>query len=78
MPKVRRILSDDQKHQDAEPQDEREAETVFGHEPATGSDKAEEDTLTRAQETGLYEDQDEEHPGEVNIAKEVEKDEKGR
>lgn len=72
MPK--RIGPDEQKHQGALDEDIKTGEqTISGSTPNPESD---DNTLDTAHEAGLYEDQDEEHPGEINIAKEVEKDEK--
>ncbi len=67
-------MSDDQKHQDALDEDIKTGEqSISGSTPDPESD---DDTLKTAQDAGLYEDQDEEHPGEINVAQEVQKDEK--
>lgn len=66
--------SDDKKHQKARSEDD-----VTGEESVSGSTpdlESDDDTLKSAQDAGLYENQDEEHPGELNIASEIEKDEK--
>lgn len=72
MPK--RIGPDEQKHQGALDEDIKTGEqTISG----TNADlESDDNTLDAVHEAGLYGDQDEEHPGEINIAKEVEKDEK--
>lgn len=65
--------SDDQKHKDAQSED-----TVTGEESISGSSpdpESDDDTLKTAQDVGLYEDQDEEHPGELGIDQEIRKDE---
>lgn len=68
-----RIIPDDQKHQDALDEDIKTGEqSISGSTPDPESD---DNALDAAHKAGLYEDQDEEHPGEVNVAKEVEKDE---
>lgn len=68
------MANDDQKHQNARSEDDTTGEqSISGSTPDL---EADDDTLKTAQDTGLYESQDEEHPGELNIAGEVEKDEK--
>jgi len=47
-----------------------EEESISGSAPAPGSD---DDTLTNAQQMGEQLDEDEEHPKEVNIARDVDK-----
>ncbi len=49
--------------------------TAVGHAPEVEVVE-EKDTLETAQDMGLYEDADEEHPKPLNIAEEIEKDEK--
>lgn len=74
MAKVPKLNEDDQKHKDALSEDIKTGEqTISGSTPDPESD---DNTLDTAHDAGLYEDQDEEHPGEIDIAKEVEKDEK--
>lgn len=74
MVKVPKLDKDNQKHKDAVPEDIKTGEqTISGSTPDPESD---DNTLDTAHDAGLYEDQDEEHPGEIDIAKEVEKDEK--
>ena len=74
MPNTNRTEPDDQKHEEALDEDIKTGEqTISGSTPNPESD---DNTLDAAHQAGLYEDQDEEHPGELNIAKEVEKDEK--
>lgn len=60
------MFNDDQKHKEAE-------ESISGSTPDPESD---DNTLDNAHEAGIYENQDEEHPGELNVAEEIEKDEK--
>ncbi len=75
MPKkvIQRILPDDQKHSDAMDEDSKTGEqTVSGSMPDPESD---DNTLDNAHEFGLYNDQDEEHPGELGVDNEVRKDE---
>lgn len=75
MPKkiIQRIVSDDQKHEDAVGEDSKTGEqTVSGSMPDPESD---DNTLDNAHEFGLYNDQDEEHPGELGVDLEVRKDE---
>ncbi len=72
--KMNKIFSDEQKHQAAEDEDTKTGEeSISGSTPDLESD---DNTLDAAHEAGLYEDQDEEHPGEIGIAQEEEKDEK--
>lgn len=76
MPKkvIKRIVPDQQKHQDALDEDIKTGEqTISGSTPDPETD---DNTLDTAHEAGLYENQDEEHPGEIGIAEEVNKDEK--
>lgn len=61
-----KITSDDQKHQESATED------------VENDPEADDDTQKAAQDVGIYEDQDEEHPGEVGLDKEVDKDEKTR
>lgn len=71
--KIDRIISDEQKHKEAEDEDTKTGEdSISGSTPDLESD---DNALDAAHEAGLYEDQDEEHPGEVNIAEEVGKTE---
>lgn len=71
---IKRIIPDDQKHQDALDEDIKTGEqTISGSTPDPESD---DDTLKAAQDAGLYENQDEEHPGELGIDQEIRKDEK--
>ncbi len=75
MPKVRinKIESDDQKHQNVLDEDIKTGEqSISGSTPDPESD---DNTLDAAHDVGLYEDQDEEHPGELGIDEEVRKDE---
>lgn len=71
---IKGIKADDQKHQEAVDEDIKSGEqTISG----TNADlESDDNTLDAAHEAGLYEDQDEEHPGELGIDKEVAKDEK--
>lgn len=70
---VKKIVPDQQKHQDALDEDIKTGEqTISGSTPDPESD---DNTLDTAHEAGLYENQDEEHPGEIGIAEEVNKDE---
>lgn len=75
MPKknIKRIISDDQKHKDALDEDIKTGEeSISGSTPDPESD---DDTLDTAHKTGIYEDQDEEHPGELGVDEEIHKDE---
>lgn len=70
---IQRILPDDQKHEEAFDEDSKTGEqTVSGSMPDPESD---DNTLDNAHEFGLYDDQDEEHPGELGVDNEVRKDE---
>ena len=71
--KTARILSDDDKHQAGLTPQQQGESSISGSTPDPESD---DNVLDAAKQAGLYEDQDEEHPGELNIAKEIEKDEK--
>lgn len=72
--KTNRIEPDQQKHEESLPEDIKTGEqSISGSEADLESD---DNVLDAAHNVGLYEDQDEEHPGELNVAKEVEKDEK--
>lgn len=74
MPRIKRIVSDKQKHEEAVPEDIKTGEdTISGSEADLESDN---NVLDAAHETGLYEDQDEEHPGEIGVDEEIYKDEK--
>lgn len=67
-------MNDDQKHQDALDEDIKTGEqSISGSTPDSESD---DNTLDTAHKAGLYEDQDEEHPGELGIDQEIRKDEK--
>lgn len=69
-------MNDDQKHKDALDQDENTGEeSISGSAPDPESD---DDTLKAAQDAGLYQDADDEHPAELGIAEEVKKAEEGR
>ncbi|MDP3973229.1 MAG: hypothetical protein Q8P92_00150 [Candidatus Daviesbacteria bacterium] len=66
-------LNDDQKHQDAaDEMDSSGNSSISGSTPDPESD---DDTLQSAKDVGLYEDQDDEHPGELGIDQEIRKDE---
>lgn len=72
MPK--RHIPHDQQHQNA-----LDTDTKTGEQSISGSAaelETDDNALDAAHQAGLYEDQDEEHPGEIGIAPEVEKDEK--
>lgn len=71
---TKRIVSDTKKHEEAEDEDIKTGEqTISGSTPDPESD---DNALDAAHEAGLYEDQDEEHPGELGIDQEIKKDEK--
>jgi len=75
MPKkrIKRIVPDDQKHQAAVDEDIKTGEeSISGSTPDPESD---DDTQDAAHKVGIYEDQDEEHPGELGIDQEIHKDE---
>lgn len=75
MPKKisKRIMPDEQKHQQALDEDIKTGEqTISG---STPDSEADDNTLDAAHQAGLYENQDEEHPGELGIDKEIYKDE---
>lgn len=66
-------MNDDQKHQGALDEDIKGGEqSISGSTPDPESD---DNALDAAHEAGLYENQDEEHPGELGIATEIQKDE---
>lgn len=60
---MKRQITDDPKHQAALDEDIK------------GGEQSIDNALDAAHEAGLYENQDEEHPGELGIAGEVQKDE---
>lgn len=71
---IKRHIPDQQKHQEAEQEDTKTGEhSISGSNPDPETD---DNTLDAAHGAGLYENQDEEHPGEINIAREVNKDER--
>lgn len=72
--KIKKILSDDEKHKQAMESEEVGDTDETGEAPDPESD----DTLENAHKVGLYEAADEEHPKEAGIAEEIEKDEKKR
>lgn len=57
------------------PEEQDMQESPTGHAPVTGIDQNT-NTLDHAQEMGLYDDASEENPKPLNIAEEIEKDEK--
>lgn len=72
--KIQKIVPDDQKHQDALDEDIKTGEqTISG---SNADPESDDNTLDTAHDAGLYEDQDEEHPGELGIDQEIRKDEK--
>lgn len=74
MAKFKRTIPDNQKHKDALSEDIKTGEqTISGSTPDPESD---DNTLDTAHEAGIYENQDEEHPGELGIDEEIYKDEK--
>lgn len=74
MATISKIKEDSQKHKDAVDGDIKTGEqSISGSTPDPESDDNTQDT---AHDAGIYENQDEEHQGEIDIAKEVEKDEK--
>lgn len=57
----------------------KQQDIAYGEDSLTGTQtdlEADDDTLKGAQDAGLYEEADEEHPAEVDIAGQIEKDEK--
>ena len=67
------IQNDDKKHEEAVDEDIKTGEeSISGSTPDPESD---DNALDAAHKAGLYEDQDEEHPGEVGIDEEIRKDE---
>ncbi|MCL5784231.1 MAG: hypothetical protein M1142_02665 [Patescibacteria group bacterium] len=71
--RTKRLEPDQQKHEKAVPEDIKTGEqTTSGSTPDPESD---DDTLDDAHEAGLYENQDEDHPGELGIDEEIHKDE---
>lgn len=71
---VNQISTDEKKHEDSLSEDIKTGEqSISGSEADLESD---DNVLDAANKAGIYENQDEEHPGEIDIAKEVEKDEK--
>lgn len=73
MPK--RKISDEEKHQLVETPEQEGEKSISGDMPSPESD---DDTLENVHKVGLYENQDEEHPGELGIAQELEEDEEER
>ncbi|MBI2314487.1 hypothetical protein HYU93_00280 [Candidatus Daviesbacteria bacterium] len=72
-PRIKRIEPEDQKHQKALDEDIKTGEqSISGSSPDPESD---DNTLDAAHGAGLYEDQDEEHPGELGIDQEIHKNE---
>lgn len=70
---IKKIEDNDKKHGDALSEDIKTGEqSISGSTPDSESD---DNTLDAAHNSGLYEDQDEEHPGELGIDKEVRKSE---
>lgn len=73
MAKVPKLDENNRKHEKAVPEDIKTGEeTISGSTPNPESD---DNTLDSAHEQGLYEDQDEEHPGELGVDQETHKDE---
>lgn len=72
---IKKIKPEDVKHEEVEAPQIQGEKSVSGSTPDPESD---DNVLKAAQEAGLYEEADEEHPTELNIAEEIEKDEKGR
>lgn len=73
MANAKKIETDQKKHKDALDEDIKTGEqSISGSTPDPESD---DNTLDTAHEAGLYEDQDEEHPGELGIDEETHKDE---
>lgn len=71
--KIQRIIPDDQKHKEALDEDIKTGEqSISGSTPDPESD---DNVLDAAHKAGLYEDQDEEHQGELGIDEEIHKDE---
>lgn len=67
------MTNDDQKHKDALDEDIKTGEeSISGSTPDPESD---DNTLDTAHDAGLYENQDEEHPGELGVDEEIHKDE---
>ncbi len=67
-------MNDDQKHKDALDEDIKTGEQSISG--SNADPESDDNTLDAAHDAGLYEDQDEQHPGEINVAEEVQKDEK--
>lgn len=63
----------DWKHKKRESPEEKDEESVSGSAPEPESD---DDTLQNVKDVGMANDVDEEHPGEVDIGREIDKDEK--
>lgn len=73
MTRVPRLDENNLKHEKAVPEDIKTGEeTISGSTPDPESD---DNTLDSAHEQGLYENQDEEHPGELGVDQETHKDE---
>lgn len=76
------LTDDTKKHADAQPLEEADAETNLGSEVASGSDDVS-DVDQTTESMGLYEDESDspdsgpENPAEVDIAKEIEKNNEG-
>lgn len=70
------LNDDDQKHKDTETVEVSDAESALGSEVASGSDDVDEvDDITKSM--GIYEDSDSDSPEEVDIAREIEKNDEG-
>lgn len=73
MVKVPKLNENDRKHKGALSEDIKTGEqTISGSNPDLESD---DNTLDAAHKVGIYEDQDEEHPGELGVDEEIHKDE---
>lgn len=71
--KLPKLNEDSQKHEDVLDEDIKTGEeSISGSTPDPESD---DDTQDAAHKAGIYEDQDEEHPGELGVDQEIHKDE---
>ncbi len=75
MPTIKKILTDDQKHQVNKTPAQQGEESVSGETPDPESD---DNVLDKAHKMGIYEKADEEHPQELGLGEEVNKEEEER
>ncbi|RJQ27803.1 hypothetical protein C4577_00560 [Candidatus Parcubacteria bacterium] len=69
----KKVISHDRKHRDVKPPNVKGEESISGDMTTPDAD---DNVLDNAHEAGLYEDADEEHPKELDLGEEINKDEK--